>query len=443
MTNNDTFQGDVFIHEYIKHTGDDNNLFGFSGTDAFKIATAGTDRLTVNSSGAVAISGTLTAGAFSADNVDSGTFADARIPNLAASKITSGTFADARIPNLAASKITSGTFADARIPSLSTSKITSGTLSTSRGGTGTTSVTGSGAMVKQSNPHLSGNIYFDTKIGIGSQNFYIPLHIALQTGGLNTGYRTYFSYYDPYNGGVLGGQTGYGWTAFSVYAIGAFITQSYFFSAQGNITSSDERIKKDIVDINDSTALDLIRTLKPKKYKYKDELMRGNQTVWGFIAQEVNDVFPEGVKMTTEYIPNIYELASVNTSNVLTLAKFDTSNLESNATVLRVIDNKDIEHLINIDEIIDTHNIRVKEDLTEWTGCLDETTGKVVAGNKLFVYGQQVSDFLRLKKDSIWTIATAALQEVDRQLQADKLRITEIDKQFTSVHTRLDTLENA
>jgi hypothetical protein len=55
MTNINTFQGDVFIHEYIKHTGDDNNLFGFSGTDTFKIATAGSDRLTVNSSGNVAV----------------------------------------------------------------------------------------------------------------------------------------------------------------------------------------------------------------------------------------------------------------------------------------------------------------------------------------------------------------------------------------------------
>ena len=51
MTNVNTFQGDVFIHEYIKHTGDDNNLFGFSGTDTFKIATAGVDALTVDSSG--------------------------------------------------------------------------------------------------------------------------------------------------------------------------------------------------------------------------------------------------------------------------------------------------------------------------------------------------------------------------------------------------------
>ncbi len=41
-----------------------------------------------------------------------------------AGDITSGTFAVARIPNLAASKITSGTFDAARIPSLSISKIT-------------------------------------------------------------------------------------------------------------------------------------------------------------------------------------------------------------------------------------------------------------------------------------------------------------------------------
>jgi Ca2+-binding RTX toxin-like protein len=55
MTNINTFQGDVFIHEYIKHTGDDNNLFGFSGTDTFKIATAGADRLTINSGGSVTV----------------------------------------------------------------------------------------------------------------------------------------------------------------------------------------------------------------------------------------------------------------------------------------------------------------------------------------------------------------------------------------------------
>ena len=93
MTNINTFQGDVFIHEYIKHTGDDNNLFGFSGTDTFKIATAGSDRLTINSSGTVTIAGTLTAGGFSGNDISTGTVAAARVATL--NQDTTGTAAKA------------------------------------------------------------------------------------------------------------------------------------------------------------------------------------------------------------------------------------------------------------------------------------------------------------------------------------------------------------
>lgn len=50
-----------------------------------------------------------------AADTTTGTFADARIPLLNASKINAGTFTDARIPSLATAKITSGTFIDARI----------------------------------------------------------------------------------------------------------------------------------------------------------------------------------------------------------------------------------------------------------------------------------------------------------------------------------------
>jgi hypothetical protein len=59
MTNINTFQGDVFIHEYIKHSGDENNLFGFSGTDTFKIATGGTDAIKVDASQNVDITGVI------------------------------------------------------------------------------------------------------------------------------------------------------------------------------------------------------------------------------------------------------------------------------------------------------------------------------------------------------------------------------------------------
>jgi hypothetical protein len=110
--------------------------------------------------------------------------------------------------------------------------------------------------------------------------------------------------------------------------------------------------------------------------------------------------------------------------------------LESNATTLirtKGIDGED--HDIHLAKVIDEHTIRVEEDLTEWIGSVDET-GNVVAGNQLFIYGQQVDDFIFVKKEAIWTVATSALQEVDRQLQDTKT-------QLASVLARLDALESA
>ena len=164
--------------------------------------------------------------------------------------------------------------------------------------------------------------------------------------------------------------------------------------------------------------------------------------LWGFIAQEVGATLPYTTQLRTECIPNIYELANVSDSNVITFTNFDTSTLESNAMVLKVYDVNDTEHLVNIAEVIDGHSIRVGEDLGEWIGSLDET-GNVIAGNQIFVYGQEVDDFVFLKKEAIFTVATAALQEVDRQLQAEKEKVTTLETQLASVLTRLDALENA
>ena len=111
---------------------------------------------------------------------------------------------------------------------------------------------------------------------------------------------------------------------------------------------------------------------------------------------------------------------------MITFTNFDTSNLESNAMVLKVYDVDDKEHLINIAEVIDGHSIRVDEDLTEWS-----------EDDKIFVYGQQVKDFVFLQKDAIWTVATAALQEVDRQLQAEKARNDALEARLLALEEKI------
>jgi hypothetical protein len=40
-----------------------------------------------------------------------------------------------------------------------------------------------------------------------------------------------------------------------------------------------------------------------------------------------------------------------------------------------------------------------------------------IAFNKCFVYGQEVNDFNAVDKNAIFTVATSALQEVDREVQ--------------------------
>ena len=145
--------------------------------------------------------------------------------------------------------------------------------------------------------------------------------------------------------------------------------------------------------------------------------------------------------MRQEFIPNIYELANVSSSNVITFTDFNTSNLESNATTLirtKGIDGKD--HDIHLEEVIDEHTIRVEEDLTEWIGSVDES-GNVVAGNQLFVYGQEVDDFVFLKKESIFTVATAALQEVDRIQQQHDAQIADLESANDAKQRRIDELE--
>jgi hypothetical protein len=332
------------------------------------------------------------------------------------------------------------------VPTLDTSKISGlgsfATLSSyptvtqtdfrwTMGGTGITSHAnygGHGDWYIRSN-HGSGKVILqDTggKVGVGTSNPIAKLHVNGSAGfTINTGWLTYFG---PY-GGNLSHNSNSSWGGGgSIYATSHICTQGYHVSGSGSITASDSRIKKEIVDVEDVAALEILRLLKPKKYKYVDEVKRGTEPVWGFIAQEVRDTLPHATHLITECIPNIYQVANVSASNVITLTNFDTSTLDSNA-VLKVFDKDDKEHLVTITDIVDEHSIRVDEDLSEWTGSIDET-GNVVAGNRLFVYGQQVDDFVFLKKDSIYTVATAALQEVDRQLQAEKEKVKSLEERL-------------
>ena len=60
-------------------------------------------------------------------------------------------------------------------------------------------------------------------------------------------------------------------------------------------------------------------------------------------------------------------------------------------------------------------------------------------GNNILVKGEVVDDFKILNKDYLWTIATSALQEVDRQLQAEKARNDALEARLVAIEQQLAT----
>jgi hypothetical protein len=246
----------------------------------------------------------------------------------------------------------------------------------------------------------------------------------------------------------------------SIYANQEIVTSSWFIS-HGSSTYSDARIKKNIVDINDASALETIRAIKPKKYDYKDNLTAGSQTVWGFIAQEVAETLDYAVTTMEKAIPNIMCNASFDPiHNTITLENFDANNIlrREDGTLcselnLKTWNNREIiatiEHVVNA-STIKLSTVLNEEDVngsimdgvptTEEEAIALEAT-KITITNKIFVYGQIISDFHVLKKEAIFTVAVAALQEVDRRQTMDNERILELETENALQEERVAKLE--
>lgn len=92
-----------------------------------------------------------------------------------------------------------------------------------------------------------------------------------------------------------------------------------------------------------------------------------------------------------------------------------------------------LHHLNNeIKEVIDSFTFTCKKFMNP---------SSFLENDRTILYGQKVSDFHNLDKNAIFTIATAALQEVDRQLQQEKEKVRTLEMTVQSVLERLALLE--
>lgn len=176
--------------------------------------------------------------------------------------------------------------------------------------------------------------------------------------------------------------------------------------------ASDERIKKEIIDLNNDDSLNKILKLKPKSYKYIDVINNGNSNNYGFIAQEVKEIIPEAISYKKSFVPNIYEIGYYYDSGIIVINK-SINNILNVDDKLKIYDDKGIEVICNITEIINDNSFKIDN--------------KKLNCNKVLVYGTEIEDFNILDKEMIFSLNVSATQRLYEKMVELENRIKELE----------------
>jgi len=198
------------------------------------------------------------------------------------------------------------------------------------------------------------------------------------------------------------------------------------FCCYGPVNLSDRRIKRDIVEINDETALNMILQVQPTTYYYRDETRnRGNGKVYGFIAQQIKEVIPDAVHTTKEIIANIYKTCLVYNKREIYYSIPKDVAID---TEVHILDKEGGEKgkRCKIKEIYDDYFV-IDEDID---------------GDDCFVFGYMVDDLNALDKSYIFTLNVCATQELHRRMEAQNVIIKSQDERIKELELKVERLLN-
>ena len=246
-------------------------------------------------------------------------------------------------------------------------------------------------------------IYFDTSVGVqigrewgGSGNLNVQGNLNIgNTTTTNlltvTGSSAYHFYYDGCYGWVNGSRTGDGCGNLgndgNIKRCAAFQNGRVTIENGELNVLSDIRIKKNIVNISNSDALNCIRNIKPCTFR--------------FIAQEIENIIPNTVSKDSNFIPNIFCGGSIISKN------------DNKYEIL-------LEKEVNIDEIIVPCQVKIltKENKEIKCELLSITSNKLIIhyvneleiNQVIFIYGTFVNDLRTVNYDGIFVYTVGGLK---------------------------------
>jgi hypothetical protein len=232
--------------------------------------------------------------------------------------------------------------------------------------------------------------YMGRNMGWGVSNTVILGYVHIYGSTNTAASNNVWAYYDPYQSN---GQKGVN----SAMEVGLIVeSRSYFKSSA--IYVSDERIKMNIKDIHDDSALQKILSIQPKTYECIDKCNKGSNTVYGFISQQIKEVIPEAASLQSDFIPNILSILTCSGNLITTNEHTNRLNIDDEIKITLLNNKEETFKIIEINDKTKTINKEIKD-------------------NQCFVDGKQINDFHALDKYYIYTLNVSATQAFYKLIQ--------------------------
>jgi hypothetical protein len=184
---------------------------------------------------------------------------------------------------------------------------------------------------------------------------------------------------------------------------------------------SDERIKNIIGQSNSKSDAEIINNIEVTDYTMKDT-RKGTKVYKKLIAQQVEEVFPNAVSITTDVIPDVFKMAT---------AKAGLIDLHTNLTVgekVKLI----FEHSELISTVTEVSSKGFKVDKFE--------------DGEVFVYGRQVDDFRTIDYEAVAMLNVSATQESLKRIKAleqENAKLKESSKEILDLRSELEILKKS
>lgn len=254
-------------------------------------------------------------------------------------------------------------------------------------------------------------------VGIGTSDPIAKLHV---NGFVNNNSGNTFAFYAR----AANGQPSTGGSVQQVNDV-SIIASNRIRASEFN-AMSDARIKNVVGLSNGTNDLTTINQIRITDYTFKDKAERGSKQMKKVIAQELEKVYPNAVSLTTEVVPDVFEMASIFSGKVAL-----KNNFKKGEKVKLVFENA-----TEVLEILEANPVSFQ--------VASKKDGKV------FVYGREVSDFRVVDYEALSTLNISATQELARKVAALetenaglKATIQTFDSKIEAMNAKIDALSPA